>query len=127
MRITVDEAREYFAHPSQQVYGITPDTLPDEPFEYWADGPVCGVAHLAPFPNVWMVHIACKPEGWGKATGHTRKLLHEFWNDRKPARIIGWTPAKFRHAVAMNRRLGFVEDGRLPLPDGDVIMFGWRP
>lgn len=74
-----------------------------------------------------MVHVACKPEGWGKAAGHTKKLLNEFWEEKRPARVIGWTPAKFRHAVAMNRRLGFVEDGRMPLPDGEVIMFGWRP
>lgn len=127
MRITVEKAREFFTHPSQQLYGVMPDNLPDEGFEYWADGPVCGVAHQAPYPGVWMVHIACKPEGRGNAEKHTRNLLNEFWNDKKPDRLIGWTPARFRHAVALNRRLGFKEDGRLPMPDGDVIMFGWRP
>lgn len=127
MRITVDEARQYFAHPSQQVLGITPDNLPGDPFEYWADGPVCGVVHLAPFPGVWMVHVAVKPEGLGVAGKHALRLLHEFWNERKPQRLIGWTPRRFRHAVAMNRRIGFVEDGILPLPDGEVVMFGWRP
>lgn len=127
MRITVDEAREYFAHPSQQVFGLTPDCLPDEPFEYWADGPVCGIAHNAPYPGVWMVHFGVKPEGWGSVAAHGKRLLHEFWEVKQPERIIGWTPVKFRHARALARRVGFEEDGILPLPSGDVVMSGWRP
>lgn len=127
MRITVDEAREYFAHPSQQVYGITPDTLPDEPFEYWASGPLCGCAHPAPYRDVWMVHFAAKPEGMGQLIPHARALMHEFWDAKKPARLIGWTPVRFRAALAFVRRVGFVEDGILPLPDGEVVMSGWRP
>lgn len=127
MRISVDEAREYFAHPSQQVFGITPDSLPGDPFEYWADGPLCGIGHMAPFPNVWMVHFGAKPEGRGALIPHGKRLLHEFWAAKQPARIIGWTPVRFRHALALSRRVGFVTDGILPLPDGDVVMGGWRP
>ena len=126
MRITVAAARAYFAHPSQQVFGITPDSLPDEPFEYWADGPICGVFHLAPFPNVWMLHFAAKPEGFGHLVEPSKRVLREFWNEKKPERIVGWTPARFSGAVALTRRVGFVEDGRLPLPSGEVIMSGWR-
>lgn len=127
MRITVDEARGFFAHASQQVFGITPDTLPGAPFEYWADGPLCGVAHPAPCARVWMVHFAVKPAGWGHLTEPARRLLVEFWNAKQPERIIGWTPERLRAALALARRAGFVEDGRLPLESGAVIMSGWRP
>ena len=126
MKITVDEARGFFAHPSQQVFGITPDTLPGEPFEYWAHGHVCGVAHMAPHPGVWMVHMAVKPEGWGRAVESGRLLLREFWTEKQPKRLIGWTPSNMRAAWAFARRCGFVDDGRMPLGDYDIIMSGWR-
>lgn len=126
MRISVDAAREYFAHPSQQVFGITPDTLPDDPFEYWADGPVCSIVHMAPHPGVWMCHLTVKPEGWGKAIPHAKALLREFWEERQPKRLIGWTPSHLRAAVAFTRRVGFVEDGRMNLGDYEIIMSGYR-
>lgn len=127
MRITVDEAREYFAHPSQQLFGITPDCLPDDGFEYWAEGPICGVFHSAPWPGVWMLHFAAKPEGRGHLVQPAKRVLAAFATDKKPARIIGWTPRKFSHAVALARRVGFVQDGVLPMPDGEIIMQGWKP
>ena len=125
MRISVDQAREYFAHPSQQLFGITPDTLPDDPFEYWASGPVCAIAHLAPHPGIWMAHIAVKPDGWGSAVPYAQWLLDEFWEEKKPERIIGWTPSRLRAAIAFARRVGFVEDGRMPMLNGELIMSGW--
>lgn len=125
MRITVDEAREYFAHPSQQVFGIKPEYLPGDPFEYWADGPLCGVVHPSFWPRVWVVHFAAKPEGWGHVTEPAKRLLREFWEEKQPDRLIGWTPANLRGALALTRRVGFIEDGRLPLPGGDVVMSGW--
>lgn len=126
MRITVDEAREYFAHPSQQLYGVTPENLPGEPFEYWAKGGICGVFHPAPATGVWMVHFAAMPSEWGRLVEPSREVLRAFWDEKKPQRIVGWTPASLRAAVALSRRVGFVEDGRLPLPDGEIIMSGWR-
>lgn len=72
-----------------------------------------------------MVHFAVKPEGRGVALPHAKALLHEFWEDREPMRIIGWTPSNLRAAIAFARRAGFVEDGRMPLPNGELIMSGW--
>lgn len=109
------------------MFGITPDSLPGDPFEYWADGDLCGVAHLAPHPGVWMVHFAAKPEGRGHLVASARRLLAELWEARQPKRVIGWTPVRLRAAVAFSKRVGFVTDGILPLPDGDVVMGGWRP
>lgn len=114
MRITVDEARAYFAHPSQQLFGITPDALPAEGVEYWADGPLCGVFHCAPWPGCWMAHYAAKPEGWGRLDRHAKAILVAFWDDKQPAAIIGWTEKTNRAALAFARRIGFREDGDLP-------------
>ena len=125
MRITVDAARGYFRHPSQRVLETTPDNLPDVGFEYWASGPLCIVFHPSLYPDVWMGHTAAKPEGWGLLVPHAKKLINEFWDEKMPHRIIGWTPEKNRAALAFVRRAGFVVDGRLPLPGGAVIMSGW--
>lgn len=126
MKISVDEARAYFAHPSQQLYGVTPENLPDEPFEYWAKDGICGVFHPAPAAHVWMVHFAAKPECWGRLVAPSREVLAAFWAAKTPERIVGWTPVHLRAALALSRRVGFVEDGRLPLPSGEIIMSGWR-
>lgn len=127
--IGVAEAREFFAHPSQlRASGIeSPDDLPETGFEYWACGPICGAFHMTAWPGVWMAHYGAKPEGWGRLVPHARACLHAFAAARRPLRIVGWTSAGNRHAVAFARRIGFEEDGRMPLPGGDVILSGWRP
>ncbi len=125
MKITVDEAREYFAHKSQQLGGITPETLPDEGFFYYADGHVCGVFHRAAWPGVFMAHYGVKPEGWGNTVKPALNILNEFWDEHGPERIIGWTAADNKRALSLARRLGFVRDGEIPLPSGNVIMQGW--
>lgn len=128
-KIRVEEARAFWEHPSQHVEGSTPDALPqDGPLvQYWAVGPICGVFHPAPWPRVWMVHIGCKPEGWGQAVSAAKAGLGAFWNAESPDAIVGWTPASKRAAVAFARRCGFVEHGRLALPSGDLILQNWRP
>lgn len=127
MRITVEQARGFFVDPSQQIMGITPEKLPEAGFEYWAQGAVCWAFHLAPWPGVWMAHFAMKPEGWGRSVEDARAVLCEFWAEKKPGRLIGWTPASNRAALAFTRRLGAVRDGVLPMPDGEIIMQGWAP
>lgn len=125
MKITVDEAREYLRHKSQQIMGATPENLPSDGVKYYAHGPVCGMFHRTFWPGVWMAHYAVKPEGWGFLTTPARAVLNEFLEAEGPERIIGWTPESNRAAMAFARRLGFVEDGRMPLPGGAIIMQGW--
>lgn len=126
-RVDVREARRFWAHPSQHVMGSHPDTLPQgEPFQYWAHGPVCVVFHPTFWPGVWMAHHGCKPEGWGRAVEPARAILAAFQEAERPELIIGWTAKKNRAALAFARRVGFEEDGRLPLGSGDVIMQSWR-
>lgn len=124
-RITIDAARAFFAHPSQHLL-ITPENLPGEGFEYWAQGPICAVFHLAPWPGVWMAHYGAKPEGWGHLTEPARAVLREFWGARQPERIIGWTHETNRAALAFARRIGFERDGEMHLPSGKIITQGWR-
>lgn len=125
VQISVKEAGEFFADPSQQLMDIRPDTLPDEGFEYWACGSVCGVFHAAMWPNVYAAHYGVKPEAWGRSTGPAKAVLQAFW-DNTPGieRIIGWTPESRRHAISFARRLGFSVDGTMDLPSGRVIMQG---
>lgn len=121
MKITVDEARAYWSHPSQQRMGITPEALPDD-LEYWADGPVCLAFHRAPWPAVWMVHIGVKPEAWGRTLKPVLRLLTAFWNDKQPLRIVAWVEDGNRPTLALAHRCGFTNDGAFP----GVCMIGWR-
>lgn len=126
-RIGVEDARVYFAHPTQQEgCKVRPDDLPAE-FEYWAQGPVCGVFHTMPWPGVWQAHYGVKPEGWGHTREPALAVLRAFWAAHEPARIVGWTDESNRAALAFSRRLGFVVDGVMPTPNGNVILQGWQP
>lgn len=124
MRISVDEARQYWAHHTQQEKSfIHPDDLPeDEAFQYWAKDGVCVVFHRAAWPGVWMAHYGIKPEVWGKTTIPAREIIAEFSAVEEPELIIGWTDEKNRAALSFARRVGFKEIGRMNLPDGAVIM-----
>jgi len=121
LKITVDAAREYFAHPSQQVMGITPETLPDG-FDYRADGPVCLIFHPAMWPRVFGVHIAAKPEGRGRLVEPVGRVMREFWAENDPLRVVSWVSEDNRAVIALARRCGAVIDGAF---DG-VVMLGWR-
>ena len=125
LKISVNEARAYWSDRSQQIGGITPETLPDVGFEYWADGPICGVFHPAAWPGVWMAHYGAKPEGRGRFVDHARRILCAFWEAHDPARVIGWTHSNNRAALAFAKRIGFQVDGRFPVQDGEIIMTGW--
>ena len=74
-----------------------------------------------------MAHYGAKPEGWGELIPHARAILEQFTTDTGAYRVLGWTPASNRAACAFARRLGFVEDGRMPVEDGEIIMTGWAP
>ena len=126
-RISAKAARPFWQDASQHVMGTHPDKLPDgDAFHYWVCGPICGVFHLSMWPGVWMAHYGVKPEGWGSLATPAKAILQAFWEDQKPERITGWTRADNRAALAFARRIGFVQDGILPLPGGDVVMSGWR-
>lgn len=120
----MDEARAYWAHPSQQIMGASPEVLPDDPvFQYWADGPICLVLHPTFWPGVWMVHVGVKPEGWGRSVDPARRVLRAFAEAERAERIIAWMDERNRAVIAFARRCGFEDDGRMP----GVVMMGWRP
>jgi hypothetical protein len=123
MRISVADARPYFEHPSQQVEGAAPDTIPENGCEYWADGPVCLIVHQTAANGIWMVHLAVKPKAWGFLTAPAERLLCEIWTEKKPLRIVAWINKDRRAAISFARRVGFQVDGHLP----NTVMMGWRP
>ena len=122
MRITVEEARAFFLHPSQ---GVKPDALPTDGVEYWADGPVCGVFHDVPWPGVISVHCGVKPEGWGKLDAHARNILISAWDFYQPKLIVAWSDARNRAVLAFNKRIGFKVHGEMPVEGGVVVMQHW--
>lgn len=123
-QITVDEAREFFRHPSQRK-GFNPDDLPEDGVAYWADGPVCGVFRDFSWPRVLDVHCGVKPEGWGSTVPHARAILEAVWHYYAPDLIVAQSLAKNRAVLAMNKRLGFEVIGTLPTPESVVIQ-AWR-
>lgn len=125
-QVSVDVAREYFAHTSQQL-GFLPEDIPDDqPLEFWACGPICGVFAYGLWPGVWTAHYGVKPEGWGKLKEPATAVLSAFWDAHDAQLITGWTEESNRAALAFAKRLGFFEYGRMPLPGGDVILQGWK-
>jgi hypothetical protein len=122
VKISLAEARRYWAHPSQQVYGAHPDTLP-EWAEYWASGPVCGAFHMMPWPGVWMAHVGADPDLLGHLDEPARRVLRGFWHNKAPSRVVAWIDERNAGVRAFARRLGFEIDGRFP----GVVMMGWQP
>lgn len=120
MIITVNEARAYFTHPTQQVR-VTPEELPDS-CEYWADSGVCLVFHPTAAADVWMVHIGVKLSAWGRTTDPARRILEAFWRAKQPQRIVAWIDDHRRPALALARRVGFTTDGAFP----GTVMLGWE-
>ncbi len=125
-RITVEEARSFFVHPSQW-RSARPEQLQDGGFVYYASGPICGVFHDMPWPRTIGAHCGVKPEGWGNLVPHAQAILQQVWDDFQPDVIVAWTPENNRATLAFNKRTGFVIDGILPTPSVRTVMQSWRP
>lgn len=125
-RLTKAQALPYFEHKTQRV-GFLPDELPDESLvDYWACGPICLLFIYGLWPDVWNVHCAVKPEGWGKLEAPATEILNAFWDDKGAKLITAWTAESNPKATALARRVGFFDLGAMPHPDGNIIMQGWK-
>lgn len=125
MRITVNEARWYLEHPSQQKWSMAaPDELPESGVEYYARDGVCGMFHPGMWPSVWMAHVAVSPLAWGKTVSPAKALLREFARDHGPELVIAWMDETNRAVLAFARRIGFTQYGRMGC---GVICMEWRP
>ena len=123
--ITSAQAAEYFADKSQQIMGVDPENLPDEPFEYWADGPLLGIFHPGPQVGVWMLHFAAKPSGYGKLVPHAHNILRDFGAKRGYPTVMGWTPKRLRAAVALAKRVGFETVGEFTANGEAFVITVW--
>ena len=123
MRITVEKARQFFAHPSQHAFGMTEDDLPED-YIYHADGGVCLAFHPVLWPGVYAVHVGAMPEAIGATTAPVRRLLAEFAGDMAPKAIIAAIDEKNRLAIALARRVGGEMAGAI---SPGLIIMEWRP
>lgn len=126
MRISAADARQYWADPTQQLMGTTPDILPEnDAFVYYASVDLCLMFHTAFWDGFWMVHAGVKPEGWGALDGQGLGLLREFWTDIEPRGIVAWIERKNRLMNAFARRAGFRDIGASE--HHGLIIKEWRP
>lgn len=124
MKISAREAADYFRHPSQQIFGLDPDFLPDAGFHYHADGHLCGVFHLGPYPDVYFGHYGMRPEGRGVSVEAGKRILREFAAQSGAVAIVGWTDTDNRAALAFNRRMKFENRGEIAPGITEQV---WRP
>ena len=124
-RVDVEEAREFFAHPSQW-RSAKPEQLPAEGAVYYVSGNICGMFHDVPWPGVIGAHCGVKPEGWGQIVPHAKAILRQVWDDFSPDLIVAWTEESNRATLAFNRRCGFKIHGTMPTTGG-CVMQHWRP
>jgi RimJ/RimL family protein N-acetyltransferase len=121
--VSVENARDYWEHPSQRFYHNNTDFLPTVGFEYWACGPICGAFQAMPWEGVFMAHYGVKPDGWGQLVKPAQSILRAFSGAHRVKRVIGWTDKRNRAAVALALRIGFEVDGEMP----GIVMTGWGP
>lgn len=124
MKIKVEDARKYWMHHSQHSMGFSGKDLPDWG-EYWAEGGVCIMTHVAFWPGIIEAHLGVLPGAWGKTTEPVRQLLGEIWRTERPKRIIAHVEESNRPTAALLRRVGAVIDGKTPIPGASVIQYGW--
>lgn len=125
MRLNAHDARPYFEHASQRQCDLDPSALHDNGIEYRAEGGICLAFHATFWPTVWMVHIGVMPSAWGELDRACIRLLTAFQAEKQAKRIIAWIPENNRAVAALARRVGFVTDGTLPLPQQKITMIGW--
>lgn len=106
---------------------VHPDQLTDDGFEYYALDGVCGVFHPAMWWGLYMAHYGVLPSAWGRTTEPGKAILRQFWEDRQPEKIIGWTDSRNRAALSYARRLGFREYARLKLSESTIVQQEWTP
>ena len=119
MRITLEDAAKYWAHPSQRQDGGLPDWA-----AYYAQDGVCIMLHPMPGVGVFMAHIGVEPRAWGHVTQPCKALLAEAMADLGAERFVTWIDENNRAVVALCRRIGAELDGRLPLAS-PILMYGW--
>lgn len=124
MKISVEDARKYWEHPTQHCRGCTGDDL-QEWADYWADGPVCIMTYEVTWPGVLTAHIGVLPEAWGNAVEPVKRLLEEIWHEQGPERITAHMEEKNRLACKLVERAGAEIDGRMPISGGTIIQYGW--
>jgi hypothetical protein len=123
-QISAAEARQYFWHPAQLVGDGSVADMRDDGFVYFEQDGVCGAFHDVPWPRIIAAHVGALRSAWGRALAPALAILRYVWGLYQPARIVIWVQQKNRAAVAFAKRLGFVADGLVPLPE-PVVMMGW--
>ena len=59
------------------------------------------------------VHIAALPESWGRAVSFFKECISWGFENTRYTKVIGFTPAYNRAALALAKRAGFKEEGRI--------------
>ena len=126
MRISVDQAREYFQHPSQQREGVglMPDQLHDDGVTYYATEHMCLLVHE--YEGEPMVHIAVKPEGWGRLDDPCVTLLTWVQADWNADRLLALIDENNRAVVRMANAVGFTGSQQVEMVDKLYTLKEWR-
>ena len=126
-QLTRSEALEYWQDPSQQLYGLKLEDLPepDENFAYFGVNNLAALVHASFWPGVYMFHIGVKPEGRGRLKEESFELLYGVTDFYDAERLTTWVPSENRAANAMAIRTGLTLDGKLKLKNMYINMYGW--
>jgi hypothetical protein len=126
-QLTRQEAVEYWGDPSQQLYGLTLEDLPEPGFmQYFAVNNLAAMVHASWWPGVYMFHIGVKPEGRGNLREESLELLNGVTDYYGAQALTTWVPSDNRAARAMAVRTGLTLDGVTRLNNLDLYLFSWR-